>query len=105
MLERLLRGALGGLLATAIMSAVMFGARALGLLHTPPPKEITARAGRKAGAEPRRQSADTFNATWLAAHLGFGLGCGVVFALLRPYVPGGRSLPGLVYGALIWATS
>jgi uncharacterized membrane protein YagU involved in acid resistance len=104
-MNRLVRGAVAGSIATGTMSCLMFGGKAAGLLVTPPPKEITHRAGEGAGVEPHKVSKPAFTASWLAAHLGFGVGCGMLFTFLKPLFPGRVIAPGLVYGGLVWGVS
>ena len=102
---RLVRGATSGLIATIAMTGVMFAGKALGLLVTPPPKEITARAGEQTGVTPRHLSRDGFGAAWLGAHLCFGMSCGVGYVLARRLLPGKVLLPGMLYGIAIWCIS
>lgn len=64
---RLMRGAASGLMATIAMTGVMYAGKAFGLLHAPPPKQITRNAERKAGAPPSTQPPGTFSVSWVAA--------------------------------------
>lgn len=102
---RIIGGSLGGMGATAAMSAVMLGGKATGLLRTPPPKEITGRAGRQAGVPPQQVPKSAFDLTWVAAHLGMGMGCGAVFGLTRALWPRSDVRAGLLYGGLVWAVN
>ena len=77
-MQTLARGALAGLAATVPMTAVIGAGRAAGLMGTPPPVEITENVAEQAGEDPDRQSPE-FQAAWLAAHVGYGAACGVVF--------------------------
>ena len=103
--RRVLQGALAGSLATVIMSAVMFGAKRLGLMGEMPPEKITAHVLDRAGWRRRgRRSQDLISAI---THIGFGTGVGAVFAFLergpQPPVP---FLPaGLIFGAAVWWVS
>lgn len=82
------------------MSATMGLAQAGGLLGEPPPRKLTRRLWRRVGRTPSRR---TLNVTTTLAHLGFGAGAGVLYALLPPAV---RSAPrGALFGLGIWATS
>jgi uncharacterized membrane protein YagU involved in acid resistance len=102
---RLIRGAAAGVVATGLMSAFMLGARALGLIHRPPPKTITARAQRKVGIKPHEMPQPAFTLSWLAAHVAYGMSSGVVYALLRPVLPKQSVVGGLIYGEALWAVS
>src|SRR5205823_172801 len=105
MIASIVRGSTAGMVATVVMTAVMLAGKAAGFLHTPPPKEISGRAGMKAGVHPRSVRESHFNLAWLAAHLGFGAGCGVLFSIVRPLLPSGNGRAGGLFGGLIWAVS
>jgi uncharacterized membrane protein YagU involved in acid resistance len=102
---RIIVGSLGGVGATATMSGVMLAGKAAGILRTPPPKEITGRAGQRAGVPPQQVPKDVFDVSWMAAHLGFGMGCGVLFTLTRSLWPKSDLQAGLLFGTLVWAVS
>lgn len=104
-MNRIVRGSLAGLGATAPMTAVMFAGDALGLLRTPPPKHITARAGQKADVPTWSAPAPAFQTAWLAAHVGYGTVCGALYGLVRPLLPKNRLLSGLLYGGSVWAVN
>lgn len=101
--EYAVRPALSGLIATSAMSAVLGIARKMGLLGTPPPKRITASALRKMGRSPRRAHTPLFRAAWVAAHLGYGAFCGVLYHPVRRFIHVHRYLSGLAFGLLVWA--
>lgn len=101
----LLKNAASGLVATGTMTAFLAGAKAAGLMHNAPPKHITKRAEQKVGMKPHRQDSDTFNATWLAAHVAYGTGSGVVYGLVRGALPGPPWSSGLIYGGALWGIS
>ena len=95
------RGLFAGALATGPMSGVMLAGKALGLLGTPPPKEITAKAAiatvtasRDASAMgrivhfPGAAPSRSFRAVWVGGHVLYGAGCGGVFAGLQRWLPG-----------------
>ena len=103
-MHKLVRGGLGGVLATMVMTGVIAGGWAAGLLRTPPPAEITGRARRWAGLETDAQG-PAFRAGWLAAHLGYGAASGVGYTLLRPLLPRSAVRAGLLYGAGVWGVS
>lgn len=103
MLEKLLRGALGGLAGTLAHSAVMLTARRAGLVGTLPPKAITDEMLESVGVDP---SEETRVALAVANHVGFGASTGALFGLVQPRMSRGRSmLAGAAYGALVWFTS
>src|SRR5688572_19499017 len=104
MMHAAIRGAVAGVAATIPMTMVILGMRALGLIGTPPPKQITANAAATVGLhddvpEPH------FSAVWLIAHLGYGAACGMVYALLRPHLPVPYTVTGLAVGEAIWSVS
>lgn len=99
------RGALSGLGATVPMSAVMAAGKFAGLLPATPPKQITANAARKAGAEPEEASDSGFHASWVAAHLGYGVAMGVCYSLLRPMFPKADWKTGVAFGGVVWAVN
>ena len=107
-MHQVARGALAGLTGTGMMTLAIAAARAAGLLRTPPPAEITARAQEKAadtmGARPRA-AGPPFEAGWLAAHFAYGAACGVGYALIRPLVPAPPVGIGLAYGGAVWGLS
>ena len=103
-METLARGALAGLAATVPMTVVIGAGRAAGLMGTPPPVEITENAAQQAGEDPDRQSPE-FQAAWLAAHLGYGAACGVLFAAVRPVLPRPDLVAGLLFGGAVWGAS
>src|SRR5215208_1718261 len=103
-MQTLARGALAGLAATVPMTVVIGAGRAAGLSRTPPPVEITENAAEQAGEEPDRQSPE-FQASWLAAHAGYGAACGVIFSAIRPVLPRSDLAAGLLFGAAVWGVS
>ncbi len=103
--EYAVRPALSGLVATSAMSSVLGIARKMGLLGTPPPKRITASALRKMGHSPSSAPTPLFRATWIAAHLGYGAFCGVLYHPVRRSIHLHRYLSGLAFGLFVWAAS
>jgi hypothetical protein len=98
-------GLVAGAVATAAMSGVMRAAQAMGLLGKLPPRKITDRALDAAGAEEAPRPARSLAAT--LAHVGFGVGCAALYALVHRRVR--RILPaplaGAAFGTLVWAAS
>ncbi|GAC1402006.1 MAG: hypothetical protein NVSMB52_15910 [Chloroflexota bacterium] len=99
------RGSLAGIGATTAMTAVIYAGKAVGLLHTPPPQQITKNAQDSVGISRSQQSDETFNASWLAAHLGYGAGSGAGYTILRDLLPGNTITRGLIFGGSVWAVS
>lgn len=101
-MKGLVRGGVASSIATIAMSVVMFAGKRAGLLKTPSPKEILGRAAQQTDSVPLPHSTKSFDITWLAAHAGYGASAGVVYAIVRPILPGTTVLPGLLYGAGLW---
>ncbi len=104
-MQRIARGGISGIAATALMSLIIAAGRALGMLHTPPPQQITANVQKESGVDPSSLSRQSFHASWVAAHVAYGAGAGSVYALLRSAFPENRKVAGLAYGGLVWAAS
>jgi uncharacterized protein DUF6789 len=98
------RGAIAGFIATGAMTSVIAAGRAAGLLFVPPPAEIARTAAAKAGvhAEPPKW---LDRATWMAEHAGYGVACGIGYALARPCLPASPVVAGVAWGGAIWAIS
>lgn len=99
------RGAVSGLGATVTMSAVIAGGKLMGLVPATPPKHITANLGHKLGLAPRRASDSAFHASWISAHLGYGMAMGIGYHALRNMLPRRGWYTGVAYGLLVWAVS
>lgn len=100
----MVRGGLAGLAATVPMTAVIAAGRVGGWLYTPPPAEITGEVAERMGEEPEPED-PVFQASWLAAHLGYGAACGALYGLLRPLLPRSNSAAGLIFGGAVWGVS
>jgi uncharacterized membrane protein YagU involved in acid resistance len=101
-MKRLLRGALAGGLATAPMSAVMMGAKQLGLVGEMPPEKITAKFLNRAGI---RRSEVQQDVLATLTHFGFGAAAGAAFGVIAPRRLIARLPMGMAYGAAIWGVS
>ena len=99
--NRVVRGALAGVIATLPMTLLILAARSAGLLRTPPPAEMADNLARRANVGEARRS-PFFDAAWFAGHLGIGAACGAAFALARPVLPASRTVSGLAYGGTVW---
>ena len=98
-MSRLLRGAAQGTAATVLMSVPMLVAGRLGQVGRQPPEAIVRRAGDLVGEEPHGATAGLLGTV---AHLAFGVGIGVVGALLPDRgagIPRGVALSLAVYAA------
>jgi len=104
-ISRIILGGIEGIVATAVMSGVLALAKATGLMRNPPPKHITKRIGQKVGLNPAAAPKPVFDATWLAAHVGYGAASGVVYGILRRLLPVPPLVSGPAYGLLLWAVS
>ncbi|MFC7650069.1 DUF6789 family protein [Streptosporangium lutulentum] len=96
----LAEGALGGVLATAVMSAVMLAGDRAGLMGEHPPQRIA----RAALPGPMHRPKPGEGVLGAAAHFAFGAACGALFAVT---VGGRESRPslGAAYGLAIWIVS
>ena len=103
-MQTLVRAGLAGLAATVPMTVVIAAGRAAGLLWTPPPVAITENVAERAGENPDRDS-PTFQAAWIAAHVGYGAACGALYALMRPLLPRSDMAAGLLFGGAVWGFS
>ncbi|MDF2442901.1 MAG: hypothetical protein JWR01_1104 [Subtercola sp.] len=100
-LRVLVRGAVAGLLATGVMSAVFSAAETFGMLGRKPPRIIVDHFLPSLGKK-------TADRVALASHLAYGAAGGVVYAALpvrSDSSPAARARRGLVYGLLVWAAS
>ncbi len=103
-LDHLTRGALAGIVATGFMTPVIAAGRALGLLWTPPPAQITENLAERAGVNPDEDHG-AFQLVWLAAHGGYGVACGAAYVAARPILPRSTAVAGLFFGGAVWAAS
>ena len=102
--HRILHGALAGVMGTVVMTIPILASQRLHLLHTPPPVEISANVARRTWLLPDR-SHRAFPVVWIGAHLGYGATCGIVYRLVRRFLPRSRPLAGLVFGLGVWAVN
>jgi hypothetical protein len=101
--NRILRGAVAGALATAPMSAVMMGGKQFGLMGgSLPPKKITSRVLRRGGIRPSEGQQDALATVF---HLGFGTAAGAVFGVMAPKRLIARIPLGMAYGVAIYGVS
>jgi len=99
-----LRGAISGVVATIPMTVPIIAAEKLRVIHTPPPVQISDKVASLTRFLP--EHAETgFASTWFAAHLGYGAVSGVVYALVRPALPGPEPVAGAIFGSAVWGVS
>jgi hypothetical protein len=99
--KRTAMGAVAGTAATLVMTGWMLAGQAVSHHGEQPPKRLVRGLGHRAGLRPRRLEPVTVLATG-AAHLGFGAGCGALFAAITRRSSAPR---GIVFALLVWATS
>lgn len=102
-MNRYLIGTLAGTIATAVMTIVISAGKLLGLLRTPPPTEVTTNITNRLGVD-REPPDPEFNTGTLIAHHGFGAVCGVIYVLVRRYLPASSPVAGLIFAAMVWTT-
>jgi hypothetical protein len=98
----LIRGAVAGTAATGLISALMLGARRVGITGQLPPEKITSKLLNRAGVDRSSEQQDAL-ATLL--HFGFGAGAGAVFGPIARRLPVPSVPLGLAYGSAIWGVS
>ena len=98
------RGALSGLVGTALMTAAMLPLKKASMsVGKVAPRQITENLLNRLGVRDRL-SPPAFEASWVALHLGYGTVSGVAYALVQRAI--GRERPvlaGLVFGTALWA--
>lgn len=103
-MNRYLRGAIAGVIATGVMTLVISAGQRLGLLRTPPPTQITTTATNRIGIDPEPPESG-FNTGTLLAHAGFGAVAGTIYVLIRRILPHSRIAAGAIYGGAIWVSA
>lgn len=98
------RGVIAGVVGTIAMTVPILAGQRSGLFTNPPPREISANVARRTWLLPER-SDPAFPLVWSSGHLAYGGACGVVFTLVRRYLPAAPSLAGLLFGLAVWAVS
>ncbi len=101
----LMHGAIGGAVATVGMSGVMLAAQKVGVLGTPPPRQLTDTALDAAGAPEIPEGGK--DAIAAGAHLGFGVLAGALFGFLhrKLRLPIPAAVHGVVFGLAVWGLS
>lgn len=94
--ERALRGAAAGVVASAAMGLVLLASRRLGLVSKLAPEEIT-EAGLDVGEADLTEQSE--NAASTVAHFAYGAANGALFAAVAPRLPGPPLARGLTFAA------
>ncbi len=105
-MDAIVRGALGGLVGTAAMSAAMAADRALGwMTGEVPPRKIARRAEEAVGIA-QHLPRPAFEASWVVQHFAYGAAAGAVYECLGRKAGRREPMPaGPAYGAAVWAAS
>lgn len=103
-MNRYLAGGVAGVVATAVMTVTISAGKAAGLLHIPPPEQVTTRVTDIAGVD-NQAPASEFTVGSLIAHHAFGATGGVAYTLVRRFLPASTPLAGLSFGGLVWLTA
>jgi hypothetical protein len=101
---RPLFGVLAGAAATVPMTAVIVLGRMAFARWMAPPEQITSKVAERVGFNPNEDSTE-FELGWIAAHFGYGAGCGAVYSLVWTLIPGSIVTKGLIFGELVWSVS
>lgn len=104
-MKSLARGALAGLVGTAVMTAAMVPLKKASMSPgTVAPRQITENLLDKLGVRSGHLSTHAFEASWVTLHFGYGTVSGVAYALVQRAIGGERPvLEGLVFGTALWA--
>ena len=106
-MNKVLLGALAGFVATGPMTLAMKLRRSQ--LPAPeryplPPREVTMEIAAEAGVEPYMDETQRWSAT-VAAHFGYGLAMGALYAPVAGKLPAHPALKGAGWGLAVWAGS
>src|SRR5947209_8155344 len=102
--EALVDGGISGVAGTAAMSALMLGARRIGLLGRQPPERLTEHVLDTLGLERHETTQDVLAAM---LHFGFGATMGALFGLVHRRTDArlGATAQGVLFGTAVWAVS
>jgi uncharacterized membrane protein YagU involved in acid resistance len=106
-IQKMIRGALAGLVATLPMTIFMqtswlrMPAREL---HPLPPRQITRKLLREAGLHRRISQPNENVLTWVL-HFLFGAAAGSLYGIMGEKIPGRHSVKGLLAGTALWSGS
>src|SRR5688572_6837925 len=99
--RRAVAGGLAGTAATVAMSAWQAAGQLTGPYGEQPPKRLVRTVARKLGRPARRHGPVTLPVT-VVAHLGFGAGCGALYAMV---LPRSTVVRGTAFGLAVWVAS
>ena len=99
-----MRGAIGGLAGTVVMSAAMAASRLTGTMRGEvPPRKVGGNFEEAVGIRDDL-SREEFEASWVAQHLAYGTAGGVAYALLeRKFGSPRPEVAGPLFGVALWA--
>jgi hypothetical protein len=108
LLEQVARGALAGAMATGPMTAAMAAMHRQ--LPTAqrfplPPRMITTRVTRNAGAEALVETRSRRDVMTYASHFGYGAAMGAAYGTVAERLPGAPVTRGVLWGLAVWAGS
>lgn len=101
-----MRGAIGGLAGTLVMSAAMAATRLTGIMRGEvPPRKISGNFEEAVGILDDL-SRPEFEASWVAQHLAYGTAAGVAYAIAERKLGFPRpGVAGPLFGVSLWAVS
>lgn len=103
-MNRYVRGAIGGGIATLVMTATMAAGKRVFRFGSQPPRLITRNVLSRFGLSPGDPKT-TEPVSWMTTHELFGMTCGAGYVLVRPLLPSSRYAAGLAFGGAVWAVS
>ena len=92
------------MVGTVVMTVPILVSQRVRFFHIPPPVEISANIARRTWLLPDRAH-KSFPVVWIGAHLSYGMTCGMVYRLVRRFLPRSQTLAGLFFGLGVWAIS
>jgi putative membrane protein len=104
----IVRGAVGGLIATGPMTLVMEGLHRnlpAHQRHSLPPKQITVRALGRVGLHHHVDEEEERTALTLVAHFGYGAAMGSLYAPAAHAVGAPGIASGIIFGLIVWLVS
>ncbi len=98
------RGAVAGIAGIILMSVPILASQRLGLVRTAPSVEISAHVARETDVLPD-PSRSAFSLLWPLSHLAYGAAGGVIYTLVRRFLPASTISAGLLCGGVVWSTA
>jgi len=103
-MNRYVRGAVSGGVATLAMTATMAAGKRVFRFGSQAPRLITRNLLGRVGLSPGDPKTSE-PVSWMMSHEVFGMTCGAGYILVRPLLPSSRYAAGLVFGGAVWAVS